>query len=238
LLTNIYKLAHANERAAALHKHLLSLPAEQLQGKPWNIVTAIEDFSNAERVPMLFGQAKINVVRDVLNGLKPKPKVIVEFGTFVGNSAVAWGAILRELNGPEAEGLRVYGFEMDPKLAQMARDLVKLAGLDDIVSVLEGPGSESLKQLHSEGKVLAGKLDMVFIDHWEKFYVPDLKLCEELKLFHVGSVAVADNTDFPGAPDYVEYVKKGGDGAVRYESESLPAAGATRAVRRLLFAVQ
>lgn len=224
------KLAQAYEGAAALHKHILSLPASQFQGKPWDLVAAIEAFTKAHNVPMIFSQAKIKVTREAMEATQPKPKVVIEFGTFVGNSAIAWGAILRELNGPDSEGVHVYGFELDPKMAQIARDLVKLAGLDDIVTVVEGPGSESLKRLHSEANVKPHQVDMVFIDHWEKFYIPDLKLCEELQLFHKGSIVVADNTDYPGAPDYLAYVKKGGDGTVRYESESLVASTGSRAV--------
>lgn len=90
-----------------------------------------------------------------------------------------------------------------------------------MIEVLVGSGSDSLKKLHAEGRVKSGEVDVVFIDHWEQHYLPDLKLCEELKLFHKGSVVLADNTDMPGAPDYLAYVKKGGDGSVKYESESL-----------------
>jgi len=60
-------------------------------------------------------------------------------------------------------------------------------------------------------------------DHWEDSYLPDLQLCEELSLFHKGSVVIADNVDFPGAPAYAAYVKAGGqEGAkVKYTTESL-----------------
>ncbi len=103
-----------------------------------------------------------------------------------------------------------------------------MAGLDDIIRVLEGPGADSLKKLHGDGEVLPGKVDVIFLDHWKDVYLPDLKLVEELRLLHTGSVIIADNTDFPGAPEYVEYVTQGGsgkDGSFRYETESLEAAG-------------
>lgn len=190
---------------------------------------------------MLFRRPKIDIVREVLASMNPPPRVIVEFGTFVGNSALAWGAILKELNGASAEGLRVFAFELDPKLAAVARDFVRIAGLDGIVSVIEGSGSDSLKKLHAEGKIAAGQLDMVFIDHWEKYYVPDLRLCEDLGLFRKGSVAVADNTDYPGAPAYLEYVRGGGskDGKskVRYETKTLNAKVLGKAVSLLFLSL-
>ncbi len=217
---------HAAERAAALREHIFSAPKEQFHGKPWALIEAIEEFANTEGLPLIFRQNKLKIAVDVLTKLDPKPKVVVEFGTFVGTSALAWGATVRDLHGSDAADLRVYAFELDPKHAQIARDFVTLASLDDVVTVLDGPGDESLKKLYAEGKVVAGKVDVVFLDHWKDAYLPDLKLLEELKLFHPGSVVIADNTDIPGAPDYVEYVKKGGSGesgAVRYETESLEA---------------
>jgi predicted O-methyltransferase YrrM len=225
------------ERALFLHKHILSDAVSPYRNQPWPLITAIESFSDENDIPMLISKAKMEVVRDVLAGMDPKPKVIVEFGAYVGSSAVGWGAILKELHGGNAEGLKVFAFELDPKIAQVATDMVKLAGLDDIVTIMDGPGSESLKKLVSEGQIEQGGLDMAFVDHWKDFYVPDLKLCEDLKVFHLGSLAIADNTDYPGAPEYVKYVKGGGSGVpggVRYESESITVHREAKRVRRFL----
>ncbi|KAI1486284.1 S-adenosyl-L-methionine-dependent methyltransferase [Biscogniauxia mediterranea] len=218
------QFGNPGERAAGLQRYLQTVPRENVEGKPWEVIDEIEKFADRDGLPMLFRKAKREVVREALTNMEPKPKVIVEFGTFVGTSAIAWGAILRELNGPDAKDIHVYTFELDPQIAQGARDAVKLAHLDDVVTVCEGSGSDSLRKLYAEGLVKEHGVDMVFMDHWEKFYLPDLELCEELKLFREGSLAVADNVDFPGAPDYHAYVKKGGsgkDGAVRYETKSV-----------------
>ena len=51
------------------------------------------------------------------------------------------------------------------------------------------------------------KLDLLFIDHWKSEYLPDFKRFEESKLFKKGTVIVADNIVFPGAPDYANYVR-------------------------------
>lgn len=170
---------------------------------------------------MIFRSEKIATSKATLAAVEPKPKVFVEFGTFVGTSAIAWAALLRDFHGPDAKDIKVFTFEFDPKVAEVARDLIKAAGVDDVVEVLVGPGAESLKTLHAEGRVREGGVDAVFIDHWEECYLPDLKLCEELKLFHEGSVVLADNTDMPGAPDYLAYVRSGGEGSVKYETKSV-----------------
>lgn len=212
------------ESARALHKHIFSLPAERFQGQPLELVREIEHFADTQRLPMVFRSEKMALARGALAGMAPAPRVLVEFGTFVGCSALGWGAQLRELNGGNVEGVHVYGFELDPELAGVARDMVKLTGLDDVVTVLDGPGADSLRRLVAEGRVAPRGVDVVFIDHWEKLYVPDLKVCEELGVLREGSLILADNTDMPGAPDYLEYVKGGGSGqpgAPRYESKTL-----------------
>ncbi|OJJ32470.1 hypothetical protein ASPWEDRAFT_667243 [Aspergillus wentii DTO 134E9] len=206
-------------RAQALHEHFLTTPTEAIQNNPWAVVNAIETYASTNHM-MIFKGGKLIAARDRVSAMQPAPKKFVEFGTFVGCSAIAWGAILRDLHGDNLAGCNVYTFELDPKMAVIARDMIKIAGLEGIVHVLEGPGSESLRKLHREGK-LVEKVDVAFFDHWEEYYLPDLQLLEELDLLKVGSKMVADNTDFPGAPKYLEYVKAGGSEKVRYESESI-----------------
>lgn len=223
------KLSHASARASALRDHIFSLPADEFRDKPWKLVGAIEDFARTNELPMTIQASKVGVIRGAMAAMDPTPRLVLEFGTFVGSSALAWGATLRDFHGDAGGGdggLRVFTFEADQQVARIARDLVELARLEELVLVLDGKGSASVRQLHDEGLVGEGKVDMVFLDHWEECYLPDLRLCEELKLFHKGSVVIADNTDFPGAPAYVDYVKKGGSGesgAVRYQSQSVDA---------------
>lgn len=209
------------DQQQALREHILSQPAGQYLGKPWDLVDEIQSFATKVKLPMIFRSAKIATSKASIAEIEPKPKVLLEFGTFVGTSAIAWAAMLQEFNGPDAKDVKVFTFEFDPKVAEVARDLIKAAGLDDVVEVHVGPGAESLKKLVAEGRIKSGGVDVVFIDHWEECYLPDLKLCEELNLFHKGSLALADNTDIPGAPEYLAHVRKGGEGPVKYETQSI-----------------
>jgi catechol O-methyltransferase len=171
---------------------------------------------------MTFKPNKLNLSRTVLEKMSPRPKVLIELGTYVGMSAVAWGAMLKDLNGGKADGVRVYCLELDPKFVKIAGDMVNLAGVDDVVTIVQGQSGDSLKKLHADGTI--DKIDVLFIDHWEEFYLPDLQLVEELGLFNVGSIVIADNTDMPGAPEYLKYVQAGGnEGAdtVKYKTETL-----------------
>ncbi|PWY86695.1 S-adenosyl-L-methionine-dependent methyltransferase [Aspergillus heteromorphus CBS 117.55] len=213
-----------DNRAHLLCAYIAEHPRESLQNKPWALIAVIEEFVNTKSQMMIFRGSKMKIARMALESMPVKPRVILDFGTYIGNSVLGWGAILKGLHGPDAaaQGCRVYTFELDPGMVRLASYLVQLAGLDDIVHVLEGPASESLKRLYEEGQIARGGVDMVFFDHWERHYLADLLLCEELRIFREGSLAIADNTDMPGAPQYLQHVRAGGagPGMVRYETRS------------------
>ncbi|RAH49694.1 putative O-methyltransferase [Aspergillus brunneoviolaceus CBS 621.78] len=216
---------HSPEAAAqAAHAHIFSQPTtEPYRNNPWALYRALDEYSQTRHL-MNFKETKLRVAKQHLESMQPKPKTVIEFGTYVGCSAIAWAAILRDLHGPSADNdIHIYTFEVSESIAQVARDFIELVGLQEVVHVLVGPASESLRGLVEQGKIAPGGVDMAFFDHWEKFYLSDLQLCEELALFHVGSKVIADNTDIPGAPDYLEYVRaggKGGEGEVRYTTRS------------------
>ncbi|KAG2021462.1 hypothetical protein GB937_004800 [Aspergillus fischeri] len=144
-------LNEIKDLASALHEHIFTQPQERFANQPWELVKAMETF--AQNNP---SQLQI---------LRPPPKTIIEFGTYVGNSAIAWGPILRDLHGEDVYDCSVYTSE----LSSVARALIQLAGMEDLICVLEGPAVESLKKLHIEGKVKPRAVDMAFFDHWEKF---------------------------------------------------------------------
>lgn len=219
-----------------LHAYIFSPPrGESLRGDPIAVLNAIQDFTQSKTPMMTLTPHKIDVFHDQLVTLQAAgrtPKVIVELGTYVGNSAVALGSMLKELHGNDTDktnrnddglrGCKVFSLELDAHFVDIARDLVDLAGLSDLVQIVHGPAADSVRKLHKEG--VLDQIDVLLLDHWEKFYLPDLQVCEDLGLLKKGGLVVADNTDKPGAPDYVEYVKKGGregKGWVRYESRTL-----------------
>jgi catechol O-methyltransferase len=52
----------------------------------------------------------------------------------------------------------------------------------------------------------AWELDFVFLDHAKEAYVPDLERILNASWLHTGSLVVADNVRFPGAPEYQAYM--------------------------------
>ncbi|CAF5069482.1 unnamed protein product, partial [Rotaria sp. Silwood1] len=49
--------------------------------------------------------------------------------------------------------------------------------------------------------------DFIFIDHHKEAYLSDFKLLENVGLIKHGTMIVADNIIYPGASDYVNYVR-------------------------------
>lgn len=124
----------------------------------------------------------------------------VELGGYVGYSSLLFGDALRK-----AGGQRLYSLERNPEFAAVVASLVDLAGLSDIVKVIVGPSDRSLKRLHASGSLTT--IDLLFLDHYKPAYLPDLKLCEQLRVVRPGSVLAADNVIKPGNPPYLEYVR-------------------------------
>lgn len=149
----------------------------------------------------------INLVADAAGLSADGPKVFLEFGSYIGYSAVALGAAWRDLNS--GQKVSYFTFEKSPLMAAVTSSFVELAGLKDVVHVHVGSASESIVRLVAEGKLEKGSVDYILLDHWKKLYIPDLQLCEELSLLRKGSVILADNILFPGAPEYLAYVERG-----------------------------
>jgi len=198
----------------------MSLPKDGLQGNPKAVLDEISRYTTEKGGMIEFKPPKIAASRAALEKLTPPPKVLIELGTYVGNSAVAWGSILKDLNGGNSDGVKVFCCELDDEFVTIARDMIALAGVDDVVQVIPGVSADSLRKLKADGTI--SKIDVLFLDHFGKHYLPDLKVCEELGLFHEGSLVLADNVDNPEM-DYLKYVRAGGEGLVKYESENVVA---------------
>ena len=95
--------------------------------------------------------------------------------------------------------------------AAIARRIWGHAGVGDRLTVVVGTlgdGGATVERLESEHDFAKGSVDLIFIDHNKNAYVPDLQLIIDREWLHPGSVAVADNVKFPGAPKYRAYMKQ------------------------------
>lgn len=109
-----------------------------------------------------------------------RAKNILELGTLAGYSTI-WMA-----RGLPADG-KLISLEYEPLHADVARENIKRAGLDNIVEIRVGNGLDLLPQLQQEQKVF----DMIFIDADKQPYTEYFQWA--LKLSHSGTLIIADN---------------------------------------------
>jgi catechol O-methyltransferase len=149
---------------------------------------------------MNVGMVKGEFIVDLI--AERKPSMMIELGGYVGYSAVLFGDAIRK-NG----GKQFLSIEKNPEMAAIANQLVELAGLRDYVRIIVGASNEVLRELVTETKEI-DTIELIFIDHWQDLYRPDLWLLEELNVLKPGrSLLLADNVIMPGAPEYLEWIQ-------------------------------
>lgn len=89
-------------------------------------------------------------------------KRVVEIGTSSGYSTI-WLAI-----GARASGGRVFTHEIDPEKIKLASENFKKAGVDDVITIIEGDAHQTVKQ-HTE------PIDILFFDAEKKGYLDYLE---------------------------------------------------------------
>jgi len=167
---------------------------------PESVLRTLDEFANTRDFLMNVGDKKGLILDDVIRAKANSSDgcVVVELGAYCGYSAVRIGRLL----GPKD---RLISIENNPHCSNVAKSMVDYAGLSEKVSILTGLAGEVLVALKDQYGV--DKIDVLFIDHWKNLYLSDLKIAESTGLLKVGSVVVADNILFPGAPEYLRYVE-------------------------------
>lgn len=173
----------------------------------------MDEYAAQEEFLISVGPNKERILTDLLLQEEKRARVLVELGGYVGYSAILFADAMRRAVGDAAH---VWSLEFRADYAAVATEMVKIAGLSESVTIVQGPADESLRRLQAEGVWKEG-VDILFLDHVELLYVQDLKVCEELGLLKAGSLVLADNVVRPGAPDYREYVRAHG----RFESHGV-----------------
>ncbi|XP_022086442.1 catechol O-methyltransferase-like [Acanthaster planci] len=193
-------------KGSALLDYLMEHTAE-VDGDAAALLDTTDRYCYQEGNQMMhIGDKKGAIVRKLVQELAPN--TCLELGTFCGYSAVLLASVLRP-------GSRYITVEADKEHEKIARQFVKLAGADVSAKItIVGRSSENvIPKLREDFSV--DTLDFVFIDHWKNLYTRDLKLLESHGLLRKGTVIVADNIIFPGAPDYLEYVQS----SEKYQTE-------------------
>ena len=121
-------------------------------------------------------------------------KNVVEIGTSTGYSGLWVCLALLRTNG------RLTTFEIDHRRASMAQEHFKEAGVEKIVTIIEGDAHELVAKVK-------GPIDVAFIDADKSGYVDYLN--KLLPLVQPGGLILAHNVDM--VPDYVKAVTTSAD---------------------------
>jgi len=115
---------------------------------------------------------------------------VVEFGTSTGESGIWFAMALRKTGG------HLYTHDIDPGRIAVARENFKRAGVDDLITIIEGDAHVTLKQ-HKE------PVDVLFIDADKPGYSD--YLAQMLPLIRPGGLILAHNMRRP--PVHPSYLK-------------------------------
>jgi catechol O-methyltransferase len=171
-------------------------------GDPESVLSALDRFGREHSFLMNVGDRKGEILDAEVRNRKPARAL--EIGAFCGYSAVRIARLLREWDG------RLVSIEASEANARVARAMLELAGLSDLVEIHHAKAEEAIPSL-------GAPFELVFIDHWKDLYLPDLLRLEKHALLRPGSVVVADNVGLFDASDYFAHVR----GSGRYESRNV-----------------
>jgi predicted O-methyltransferase YrrM len=155
------------------------------------ILAVLDDMDRNQRLRNLAVPAEdarlLRVLTESINA-----KHVVELGTANGYSGI-WFALALQ-----ATGGKLTTFEIDPQRAKQARENFKRAGVDRLITLIEGDA-------HEEVTKLRGPIDLVFIDADKDGYLDYLN--KLLPLVRPGGLVVAHNMRVPPPdPQYVNAI--------------------------------
>ena len=186
-------------REEACAKYVLS---HAKNGDIQDTIRAIDEFAYKKSFLINVGDKKGLILDNVIQ--KTHPKRVMELGAYVGYSALRIASML-------PQGGQLYSIEFSGANAKIARQIIAHAGASDRITVIEGylgDGGKTMSVLRDQYKFSPNCLDVLFLDHAKDAYLPDLQSILNEKWLHPGSVVVADNVKFPGAPEYKAYMEQ------------------------------
>jgi catechol O-methyltransferase len=167
-----------------------------------DVIRVIDEFCYEQSIMMNVGDEKGEILDRAVR--RARPRRLLELGTYCGYSALRTARVMP----PDA---RLWSIEFSEANAGIARRIWDHAGIGDRATVVVGSlgdGGTTIARLESEHGFAPGSVDFVFVDHDKAAYLPDLARILERGWLRAGSVVVADNVRFPGAPEYRAYMKE------------------------------
>lgn len=194
-LTRDWQVGDGREEALAAH-----VLANARAGDLDDTIRVIDDFCLTRSVMINVGDEKGDILDHAVR--RASPSLLLELGTYCGYSGLRMARVM-------PADARFCSIEFSPANAEIARRIWSHAGVGDRLTVVVGTlgdGGATIDRLRSEFGFTDGALDFVFVDHDKDAYLPDLERILEQRWLHPGSIVLADNVKFPGAPKYRTYM--------------------------------
>lgn len=188
------QIGDGRERATADYVEARARP-----GDVDHVLVTIDEFAREKSILMNVGDEKGALLDAAVR--RADPTLALELGTYCG-----YGALRIARAAPAA---KVYSVEFSAANAEVARRIWAHAGVADRVTCVVGTigdGGTTLDALAGHG-FGAGALDLLFIDHDKRAYLPDLQSILGRQWLRRGAIVVADNVRIPGAPKYRAYMR-------------------------------
>jgi len=195
-LTRNWQVGDGREEALAAH-----VLANARPGDLDDAIRVIDDFCVTRSAMMNVGDEKGEILDRAVE--HTSPSLLLELGTYCGYSGLRLARVM-------PANARLCSIEFNPANADIARRIWTHAGVDERLTVVVGTlgdGGTTIDRMSRELGFAEGRLDFAFLDHDKDAYLPDLKRIVEERWLHPGSVVVADNVKFPGAPEYRGYLQ-------------------------------
>ena len=188
VLVGVVNLAAQERRMGDISFESVPLPKNEAEKRILGVLKDMyeEERSGMQNVPTKDGRL-LRMLVEVSNA-----RHVVEIGTSNGYSSL-WMLLALQTTGG-----KLTTHEIDPERAALARKNFKLAGVDHIVTIVEGDGHETILELKEE-------IDILFMDADKQGYIDYLgKL---LPLVRPGGLVVAHNMNaWQADPRYVEAI--------------------------------
>ena len=190
------QLGDGREAAAAEY-----VEAHARSGDIGDVLATIDKFAYEKSFLVNVGDEKGKLLDAAVR--RADPRLALELGTYCG-----YGALRIAAAAPAA---RVVTVELSAANAQVAQRIWTHAGVADRITCVVGTigdGGRTLDRLQTTHGFAPGTLEFLFIDHDKNAYLADLQAIVGRSWLRKGSVVVADNVGFPGAPDYRAFMRE------------------------------
>lgn len=162
------------------------VPVDEFEKNALAVIAEIEQNQRYLNVPQHDGR----LLRIMAQSIGAKN--VVEVGTSTGISGIWLGLGLKETEG------KLTTYEIDAGRAEIARQNFKKAGLEDVITVVEGNAHEKLKEF-------SGTVDMVFLDADKEGYINYLNILKPM--LRPGGLILAHNINLRQAhPPFMEAI--------------------------------